>query len=299
MAGEPPQNNIIGAENLIRSAHRFSHNAMGTIFEIFALCEDASYAWQAARAAFDELDRLEQQLSRFVETSDVSRINNMPAGQSLRIDQAVFECLHLSVLMYAQTGGAFDVTLGSAVMGNQLRLDEVQYTVQQPDRAVKVDLGGIGKGYAVDRMGGLLRDWEIDIAMIHGGHSSVLALGSPAGTKGWPVKLSNPENHKEQLATLYLQRRALGGSDLQRGRHIIDPHTAMPVEGKIAAWACASGGAVADALSTAFMVMSPQQIEQYCMNHSDVSAMIIIEEGRGKERKVLRYGTWFSQIVVD
>lgn len=278
--------------NPIRSAHRFSHNAMGTIFEIFILYENAPYARQAAWAAFDELDRLEQQLSRFVETSDVSRINNLPAGQSLRVGQAVFECLQLSARMYAQTDGAFDVTLGSAVMGHQLRLDEVQYTVQQPAKAVKVDLGGIGKGYAVDRMGALLREWGVDIVLIHGGFSSVLALGSPAGTKGWPVRLSNPENHGERLACLYLQRRALGGSGLQRGRHIIDPHTARAVEGRLAAWACAADAAVADALSTAFMVMSPEQVRQYCLSHSEVSAMIIIEEQETKERKILRYGHW-------
>jgi thiamine biosynthesis lipoprotein len=157
-------------------------------------------------------------------------------------------------------------------------------------------------------MGKLLREWSIDTALIHGGGSSVLALGGPPGggpilqkrrkmgtrTKGWPLTLSSPGNRKRTLARFYLQDRALSGSGLQKGHLFIDPRTAQPVENKRAAWACASTAATADALSTAFMLMSPDEVKSYCLSHSDVQAMIVIkDQGREPQKdEILRYGHW-------
>ncbi len=159
---------------------------------------------------------------------------------------------------------------------------------------MQVDLGGIGKGYAVDQMAELLGDWSIDTALISGGYSSVLALDAPAGTKGWPLTLSDPANRKQILARPYLKRRALSGSGLQKGGHIIDPRTARPVKGKRAAWACAPDAATADALSTAFMVMTADEIKKYRLRHPDIMAMIILEhEGKDPQKdKILRFGSW-------
>lgn len=298
---------------------RFSHEAMATTFEVFILHEDGHYAQQAAQAAFDRLDQLEQELSRFIENSDISRINNLAAGQSLRIGLDTFECLQLSRRIHIETNGAFDITVGFLLscwlnpdktlrvpskeelnlarrrtgMG-LLKLDESQYTVELLRDSIQIDLGGIGKGYAIDKMAELLRDWSIDVALIHGGYSTALGIGSPRGTKGWPVTLSNPRNLKQTLAGLFLQNRALSGSGLQKGRHIIDPRRQEPVEGKSAAWACASDAATADALSTAFMVMSPNEVKQYCLRHRKVPAMLIVhEESKKKQKdKILHFGQW-------
>jgi len=110
---------------------------------------------------------------------------------------------------------------------------------------------------------------------------------------------SNPADTMQTLAFLYLQDRAVSGSGLQKGRHIIDPRTAQPVEGKSAAWACAPQAATADALSTAFIVMSPEQVNKYCLSHSDVLAMIVTGE-RSAERqkeKILRFGPWKEFLI--
>ena len=104
---------IKGDWDSISGIHRFYHEAMATTFEVTILSEDSRYAQQAARAAFDELDRLEAELSRFIENSDISRINNLAANQPLRIGLATFECLQLSVEIYNDTNGAFDITFGS------------------------------------------------------------------------------------------------------------------------------------------------------------------------------------------
>jgi thiamine biosynthesis lipoprotein len=303
----------------IAGIRRLSREAMATTFEVVILHKDGHYAQQAAQAAFDRLDQLEQELSRYIENSDISRINNLAAGQSLRVGLDTFECLQISRRLNAETKGAFDITIGS-LMGcwlnpdkslrvpskkelnlarqrtgmNHLQLDESQFSVKLLKDHVQVDLGGIGKGYGIDKMAELLRDWSIDVALIHGGYSSALGVGSPREKKGWPVTLSNPRNLKQTLAMLCLQNRALSGSGLQKGRHIIDPRTARPVEGRCAAWACASDAATADTLSTAFMIMSPNEVRQYCSRHPDVLAMVILEEKRRKTKKekILHFGPW-------
>ena len=320
MTQRQPEISIVGGNwDSISGLKRFSHKAMATTFEVVILHTDACYARQAAFAAFDELDRLEQELSRFIENSDISRINNLPPNQPLPIGLDAFECLRLSARIHADTKGAFDITIGSLMdcwfnddktmrkpstdelnsarrrTGMQLMaLDEAEHTVQLMTAQVQVDLGGIGKGYAVDRMAELLRDWSIDAALIHGGYSSVLAVGVPPGKKGWPVTLSSPRNRKQILACLDLRDRALSSSGLQKGRHIIDPRTAKPVEGKIAAWACATDAATADALSTAFMVMSPEEVNRYCSNHPNALAMLVIEQQHeeGKKDRILHFGRW-------
>jgi thiamine biosynthesis lipoprotein len=308
----------------IAGIHRFPHQAMATTFEILIAHEDAQYAQQAAWEAFGELDNIEAELSRFVENSDISRINNLAASQPLPIGLAAFECLQISARIYDETNGAFDITIGHLLScwlsenktartpsekelefarqhtgTDLLKLNETDHTVELLTSPVQIDLGGMGKGYAVDKMAELLRDWSIDTALVHAGFSSVLALGCPSGTKGWPVTFSNPRNRKETLAFLNLRDRALSGSGLQKGRHIIDPRTYQPVEGKLAAWASASTAATADALSTAFMVMSPDDVEQYCLNHSDSLAMVILEKSDKEKQRdnILRFGHWDEFLV--
>jgi len=309
----------------IPNLRRFSHQAMAAIFEVIIVHEDAHYAQQAAHAAFDELDRLESELSRFIENSDICRINNLPANQPLRLGLPSFECLQAAARIYAETNGAFDVTIGAllACWRNKngtpltpsqdqlnlackqtgmhlLILNEAEYTIKLLASPMQIDLGGIGKGYAVDQMARLLREWGISTALINGGHSSILALDVPPGTKGWPLILSNPADRKQILARLHFQHKSLSASGLKKGQHIIDPRTAQPVKEKKAAWVSAPDAATADALSTAFMVMSPEEIKKYCSHHPDVLAMVIPEDGDKEIKKVeiLLFGSWQKDKLV-
>ncbi|HUT28395.1 MAG TPA: flippase activity-associated protein Agl23 [Sedimentisphaerales bacterium] len=303
----------------LSGVQRFCHDAMATTFEVMIVHEDARYARQAALAAFDLLDKLEQELSGYIENSDVSRINHLGAGRPLVVGLNTFECLQLSAKMYDQTGGAFDVTIGPLLSCwlnkdktartpsseelnlarqrtgmNLLRLNKADYTVEVLTEGVRVDLGGIGKGYALDKMAQLLREWGIETALVHSGFSTVLALGSPPQTAGWPLTMSNPANLEQTLALVHLHNDALAGSGLKKGTHIIDPRSGKPVEGTVAAWACAADAATADALSTAFMIMTPAQIERYCSRHPDTRAMVFLQEPRNEAKKdnVLRFGQW-------
>ena len=317
---QPTNDQLLSCEpDSISAANRFPHEAMATVFEIFIVHDNAHYAAQAAQAAFDELDGIEQNLSRFIENSDISQINNLAAGQTLQLGLDAFHCIRLAAQVYDQTNGAFDITIGSLLdcwaaeektlrkpssqdidlarsrtgMG-LLKLDEASHTVTLATTGVQIDLGGIGKGYAVDRMAELLTDWSIDTALICAGQSSVLTLGAPPQTKGWPVKLTNPHNHRQSLARFFLQGEAMSGSGLQKGYHIIDPRISLPIKNKCAAWATAPDAATTDALSTAFMVMAPDEIENYCLRRPGTKAMIILEEENPEKRQgsVLRFGSW-------
>jgi len=307
----------------IAGMKRFSHEAMATTYQVIVVHEDERYARQAAAAAFEEVNRLEAELSRFIENSDVSQINSLPVGRPLVLGLSAFECLEISRRLYDQTNGAFDITIGSLLkcwrsddgksrtptdeqlnLARQrtgmdlLKLDAREHTVEVLVEGVQVDLGGMGKGYAVDQMAKLLREWSIDVALVHGGYSSVLALDAPPDMKGWPVTLSHPGKQKTTLAKLYFHGRALSGSGLQKGRHIIDPRTGRPVKAKRAAWSSTPDAATGDALSTAFMVMDPDEIEEYCRRHPDVAAMIILQAEDGRKEEVLRFGSWGDDVLL-
>ena len=340
---EPPQETcfVNSSCSTIDGMKRFSHEAMATTFEVIIVHEDERYASQAAVAAFDEVDRLERELSRFIENSDIARINSAGANQPLQLGLDTFECLKIAVRIYAETNGAFDITIGSLLKcwrnddgtprrpspkeidiarlhtgTNLLQLDEAEHTIKLSASPVQVDLGGIGKGYAVDRVAELLRDWSIDVALISGGYSSVLALDAPVARasrprieqgrdglatarmaspqKGWPLTITNPAGRKEILARPFLQKAALSGSGVQKGGHIIDPRTVQPVGGRRAAWSSVPDAATADALSTAFMIMGLDEIKQYCSLHPNTLAMVVLDkrEESTPEETILRFGAW-------
>ncbi len=160
-----------------RDVRRFSHEAMATVFEVLGVHADARYAAQAAHAAFDLADRLERDLSRFLPNSDVARINHLAAGDTARVSGSTMECLVIARHMFDVTGGAFDVSIGTGLPS--LELDADDCVVRATTGGVRIDLGGIGKGYAVDLMAELLEEWGLGPALVHGGFSSVLALEAP------------------------------------------------------------------------------------------------------------------------
>lgn len=309
--------NIDLVTGVITNMHRFAHKAMATIYEIFIINDDASYAQQAAYAACNELDRLEQELSRFTPNSDIARINNLAANQPLCLGLDAFECLKLSKQISTETNGAFDVTIGPlmkcwlnsdktlrspsteelAVARRHvgmalLDLDEAQHTVTLQASPMHVDLGAVGKGYAVDVMTNLLREWEIEMALIHGGRSSVFALGAPPEKSGWPLTLSHPQRHGEILNYLTLRDQAISGSGLQKGRHIINPRTGEPLSGVRATWVITPDAATSDAVSTAFMNMTPEEISAYCEQHREVRALLIMQDDGTPQERIWRFGAW-------
>ncbi len=269
---------------------RFSHEAMATVFEVFVVHDDGQYAAQAAHAAFDLVDRLERELSRFIPNSDIQRISHLAAGERTRVTPTTLECLVIARHMYELTGGAFDVSIGTGLPS--LALDPETFEVRATTNGVRVDLGGVGKGYAVDLVAELLEEWGIGRALVHGGFSSVLALEPPPESDGWPLTLSDPAAPSRVLERLSVRQTALGASGIRKTDHIVDPRTGEPVRGRLAAWvtvprphaareATARDGprlaasAIADALTTAFMLLAPEEIEDLCARSPGVRAWML------------------------
>jgi FAD:protein FMN transferase len=277
----------------LRDVRRFSHEAMATVFEVYAVHPDERYAAQAAQAAFDLTDRLERELSRFLTNSDIARVNHLAAGETTRVSPSTLECLVIARHVFDLTGGAFDVSIGTGLPS--LDLDPDDFLVRATTGGVQVDLGGIGKGYAVDRMAELLEEWGLGMALVHGGFSSVLALEPPTGREGWPLTLSDPSAPSRVLARLSVRQTALGASGLRKVDHIVDPRTGEPARGRLAAWVAVprpevarteapaeegprvAAAAVTDALTTAFMLLSPEEIEGLCERTPGLEAWILPE----------------------
>jgi thiamine biosynthesis lipoprotein len=268
--------------------HRFAHEAMATVFEVLCAHDDAGYARQAAHAAFDLVDRLEEQMSRFIANSDIARINELTAGRSTRVNPTTLECLEIARHMFDLTGGAFDISIGTGLLGLELDFDD--FTVLARAEGIRLDLGGIGKGFAVDRKAELLEELDIQSTLVHGGFSSVLALEPPPGLGGWPLTLRAPESGAhEVLARISARRMALSASGTRKGDHIVDPSTGRAVRGRTA-WATltdpaprASLAAVAEGLSTAFMILPTPDVEEICRCCPGLEAWLVLgteEESR-------------------
>ena len=162
-------------------------------------------------------------MSRFRPNSDITRVNHLAAGESTRVGAAALECLLIARHLYDLTGGAFDVAIGTGLPS--LEIDADDFLVRATTDGVRVDLGGIGKGYAVDLMAELLEEWGLERALVHGGFSSVLALEAPAGRDGWPLTLSDPGAPSRVLARVSMRQTALSASGVRKGDHIVDPRT--------------------------------------------------------------------------
>ena len=292
---------------------KFSRRAMACQFELFLNAGQYRHAQTVAVATLDLVDQLEEQLTVYRDTSEVMAINRQAFGRPVNTEPRLFALLDQAVRLSAATGGAFDITAGPLTklwgfyrrqgsvpseaalaetlprIGSQhLRLDPAERTIAFALEGVELNLGAIGKGYALDRCGELLAEAAVHDYILHGGQSSVLARGSQAtsagGQTGWTVSVGDPLRPGKQLAELRLLDRALGTSGAgtqffrQNGRrygHIIDPRTGWPAEGMLSATVLAPTAAEADALATAFYILGAERSPEFCDSHPDIAAVLI------------------------
>lgn len=266
----------------------FEHEAMNTTFTLRFRGVDAESAKGIARESFELVDRMESRLSRFIESSDVSRINCMAAGETLYLSEDCHQCLLLALDAYARTGGLFDITLGKriehrksgdegpppAITGSLIiHPDVAAVTCIEPGRVI--DLGGIGKGFALDQIRRLLMDWEVDDALLSAGASSMLAHGPSS----WPVDLAG--GCESRRIALSNQALSASGKGIQ-GSHIIHPggDEDMPVKTCIRIWTLAADAALAEIWSTALMLVAPEEIPAILAEEPDISEVYAETNGR-------------------
>ena len=266
---------------LFPTARLFTHEAMNTTFYL-RICEaDESTARDMARECCDHLDFLEARLSRFIEDSDVSRINRLQAGETLYINELAHQCLLAALDAYARTGGLFDITLGSRIehrksgdpgpippLVGQLTIhpDVPAVTCGAPGR--EIDLGGIGKGFALDQLPRLLTEWGAEGGLLTAGASSMLAFGPQA----WPVELTGDR----ESARIALSNQSLSASGTAiQGSHIIHPggETAMPATPCRRVWVTAPTATLAEIWSTALMLVEPGEIPGFIAGEEIPSAV--------------------------
>lgn len=287
-----------------------NRTAMACRFEV-TLPRSEESGVVAATEALDEVDRLESRLTVFREDSEVSYVNAGAADAPITISRELFELFDLCKRLHKETGGAFDITSGpltrcwgflrrqgrlptraeiesarSGVGSDNLQLDETAQTIRFSKPGVEINLGSIGKGYALDSAGFLMSS-NIRSALLNAGASSMRAIGEGVASEGWVVGLRHPRSKFKRLGVLRLRNCALSTSGneeqffyygARRFSHIIDPRTGWPADGVTSVSVVAPTAALSDALATAFFVGGRELAEQYCASNKDI-LVVMLESG--------------------
>ena len=301
---------------------------MACRFEITLATEDAAFV-PAARTALDEIDRLEDELSVFRETSTIAKVNRCAASEPVIVPRHLIDLLAACQRVHQETGGAFDITTTplsrcwgflrregrlphpdaieaarASVGFDAVHVSSDEGSVRFGRPGIELNLGAIGKGYALDRASAGLRHSSVVHALLSAGRSSLLALGGRGD--GWRVDLVSPLMSGRTIAGLWLRNAAVGTSgageqfviaDGCRYGHVIDPRTGWPAAGVLSATVVASDAATADALSTAFLVGGIDLAERYCAEHRNVLALITPDDG--SERPMAFGGHPGARLVRD
>jgi thiamine biosynthesis lipoprotein len=316
---------------------KVQRRAMGSMFEIYLAGTDREAMLAGGEEALDEVERLERQLSHYRDDSDIARLNIHAREQWVRLEPRLYELLKHCHDLTMATEGAFDITAGplikawgffkgegripseserSEILDNlgteRILFDDQDQLVYFTNPKLEINLGAIGKGFAVDAAARTLHFFGIDHAVIHGGLSTIYALGEPPTDypshgsdepdtetesssliphplslpTGWPFDIKDPRDRETVLETVYLNDQALSTSgnyeqffevDGMRYTHIIDPRSGMPVQGMMSVSVITDNAADSDALSTAFFVMGREATEEYCKAHPNIR-VIMVEE---------------------
>jgi thiamine biosynthesis lipoprotein len=281
---------------------------------------DAAALPGAVGAALDELDRLDRLLSHYRPASALSRLNREAAYGPVRVEPELLELLDLCLRWSRESDGAFDVTVGPlmkawgffrdegrvpgeeelaralAVVGyRHVVLDREGGTVRFDRPGVELDLGGIGKGYAVDRAVDLLRRRGIGSALVNLGGSSVYGLGAPPGRESWEIGIQDPTDPAKTALTVSLRDRSLSVSGgyarffEENGvtyAHVMDPRTGRPVPGLLSVAVLSTSATDGDALDNVLFVEGPDRALPFLERRRPIEALFFLPKPGGKWRLV-------------
>jgi thiamine biosynthesis lipoprotein len=283
--------------------------AMGTMFDIVAYHSPPSDAQRAIASAMDEIVRLDQVLSNFKADSNLSKLVREGRSGFVRVDASLFEVIQQSVEFSRRSGGKFDVTIApllrtwkqAAAEGHLPSDADVtaarrcvgfeKIEMQAPDRirfhsdCLEIDLGGIGKGYAVDRGVAILKAAGIQRALINAGGSSIASIGAPPDERGWPVRLGATVSGRTTLllrdTTISTSQQKFVPLAFEPGvfGEILDPEAGKPTESRMTVTVVAPSATVSDALSTTLLLLPTAHGAKLLEEFAGVSAIWVGPSG--------------------
>jgi len=304
----------LDAGAVARALHHYSaaRMSMACEYAIDAYGRDAEALPRILDGAFDEVDRIDRLMSHYKANSPLSRINQEAAQHPVAVPQELFDFIADAMRYQRESGGTFDITVGPLmkawgffrgegrlpsedelagarrhVGGTHVTLDPVSRTIAFDEAGVELDLGGIAKGYAVDRVVELLKRREVAAALISAGGSTIYGFGSPPAAAAWTVTLQDPTDSRNTALTLGLKDRALsvaGGSEKSfeaggvRYSHIMDPRTGRPAQGVLTVAVLTATGTAGDALDNAFFVLGPEQSRAYLHRLRDTEVIFFMPD---------------------
>ncbi len=273
--------------------HEASRLSMASVYAIDAYGPDAAALPRLAEAALDDVDRLDRLMSHYKSDSPLSRLNRDAASGPVAVDPELFDVIAEAIRYSRESDGAFDITVGPLMKAwgffrgdghvpgartlaeararvgyRHVRLNAANRTIAFDRAGVELDLGGIAKGYAVDRIVHILRRGGVTAALVSAGGSTLYALGAPPDRDGWPVEIQDPLDARKIALTLTLKDRALSVSgsaekffeaDGVRYSHIMDPRTGWPVQGVLSVAVQTKTGIAGDALDNVLFVQGVEK----------------------------------------
>ena len=313
-----------------------SRRAMACQFEVIVNAGQPPHATEIAIQALDCISQLEQVLSVYIPDSEVSRLNANCYPNPCRASDDVFKLLSLALQLHADTEGAFDITAASLSeawgfirregkmpskseiataldqCGSQhIQLDAADRQVRFLRNGLRINTGGIGKGFAIDRATAILRVGGVHDFCIHGGLSSVTAYGNRmdhSPDDGWRIAVRHPTQPQFVLGGICLRNKSLGTSGPanqffyfagKRYGHIIDPRTGWPASGLLSTTVLGPTAASADALATGLYVLGLEGALRYCESHPEVGLIALAPGQREGEIDVhtanLSPGEWIDE----
>ncbi len=298
-----------------RLVHReASRMSMACLYSIDAYSTDGDTLRGVLEEAFDEVDRIDRLMSHYKAESPLSRINRDAARAPVTVEPELFDFLVDAVRYSHDSEGAFDITVGplmkvwgffkgdgampsETALTNARRhvgaahvmLNRAQRTVRFDETGVELDLGGIAKGYAVDRVVRLLRKRHVASALVSAGGSTIYALGAPPGRQAWDVEIQDPIDARRIARTVALKDLALsmaGSSEKSfiaggvRYSHIMDPRTGNPVQGVLSVAVLTATGTVGDALDDALFVLGPARGRELLKKFGGTEVFFFLPDAR-------------------
>jgi len=283
---------------------------MGTTIRVEVWHEDETIRQQGIDKVLNEMDRVNRLMSPYIEASQLSEINKFAHQGPVEVDQDLFTLIEKSIEVSLLTNGAFDITYASVghlydyrkkikpteeevaaakllIDYKNLVLDKAQSSISFLKKGVKIDLGGIAKGFAVDQSIKLLQETGIQHALVSAGGDTRL-LGDRRG-RPWLVGIRDPQNTKDVIAMLPLQNEALSTSgDYERFfieggekyHHIIHPTTGYSASEVRSASILASDSTTTDALSTSIFILGPVKGLELINRLEDVEGVIVDKRGK-------------------